>query len=111
MLVTEYLVGREGRGRQQGGKPLYLLVSDVVPTDCQVGGSYLVHKLPQRRDLIVEFVEDGHPVDWISLPNLPDDVVELLMQEKEIPLVDVSDNVRIICTVRIGGDSSLGVAS
>lgn len=111
MLVTEYLVGRGGSENQKNGAPLCIVVSNVVPTDCQAGRSYLVQKLPQRKDLIVEFVEDDVVVDWISLPNLPQDVVDLLVQTKEIPLVDISDNTRIICTIYSDDHGDMGVAS
>lgn len=89
MLITDYVVGRDDEG-----KPLCLVVRDVLPTDCHTGHSDLVRKLA-RHDLIQEFVSDGMPCEWIKFPDLPPDVVELLESGATLKIVDSSDEVEM----------------
>jgi len=97
MLVTEYVVGRQTvEGRK--GELLCLVVNSVLPRDCDLGRSDLVHKA-HRKDLILEYVQDGDPVEWICLPDLPSDVVELLSQGRSIPVIDSSDSTCVMCKV------------
>jgi hypothetical protein len=86
MLVTEYLVGAD-----EDGKPLCLVVKEVLPLDCQPGRSELVHKV-NRQDLIMEFLQDGLPVDWILFPDLPAAVVELLERGESLRVIDKPDH-------------------
>ncbi|ALN21984.1 hypothetical protein HN51_24460 [Ectopseudomonas mendocina] len=98
MLVTEYLVGRQSKGGREG-EPLCLIVNSVLPTDCKPGRADLARKM-HRKDLILEFVQDGAPVEWISLPDLPADVVELLSQGRSIPVIDSADWTCVVCRLQ-----------
>src|SRR5690554_1219851 len=89
MLITDYVVGRDNEG-----KPLCLVVRDVLPTDCHTGQTELVRKLA-RHDLIQEFVSDGMPCEWIKFPDLPKDVVELLQAGVTLKIVDAADELEV----------------
>ncbi|ENA26999.1 hypothetical protein HMPREF1487_09478 [Pseudomonas sp. HPB0071] len=93
MLVTDYLVGRDNEGRC-----LCLVVDNVIPLDCSPGRSDLVSKM-SRQDLVQEFVQDGVPVDWITFPDLPSDVVELLLSGQSLRILDQSDSTVIECLI------------
>jgi len=93
MLVTDYLIGRDDEGRCY-----CLLVKDVLPLDCVPGRSELVSKLT-RQDLVQEFVQDGVPVDWITFPDLPRDVVELLKAGGCLTIMDESDSSTVACSL------------
>lgn len=91
MLITDYLVGRDEKGRF-----VCLSVKDVLPVDCEPGRTDLVVKLT-RQDLVQEFVQDGVPVDWITFPDLPVDVVELLRSGESLIIRDEADALEIEC--------------
>ncbi|CAM5403828.1 hypothetical protein SSTU70S_02812 [Stutzerimonas stutzeri] len=93
MLITDYLVGRDAEG-----KPLCLAVKNVLPQDCQHNRSDLVNKLT-RKDLVLEFIEDGSPVDWLTFPDLPSDVVELLESGEHLRIVDNADDAFVECVL------------
>lgn len=101
MLVTEYIVGRAEKGPEPNavGKALCLVVNSVLPTDCEAGRIDLVQKL-HRVDLIMEFLQDGLPVEWLNLPGLPSDVVDMLKRGETIPVVDESDKSMVTCCLR-----------
>lgn len=100
MLLTEYVVGRH---RQEGGKDriLCLIVQSVLPTDCKAGRAELVPKLA-RQDLVLEFVDNNEPVEWLKFPDLPRDVIEAFQEGQSIPVVDVSDNSYVVAKIDQG---------
>lgn len=100
MLITNYLVGRDKQG-----KCLCLVVKDVLPVDCEPGRSSLVKKLA-RQDLVQEFVQDGVPVDWITFPDLPRDVCELLESGSSLTIIDEEDNVAMECSLESHAECS-----
>lgn len=108
MLITDYLVGSDEEGR-----PLCLVVKDVLPLDCQPGRTDLVQKM-NRQDLVQEFVQDGLPVDWVVFPDLPQDVIELLQRGDSLKLIDKAEaEVMLECflTKDSGIVSTVGIDS
>lgn len=97
MLITDYMVGRDKEGH-----PLCLVVKDVLMTDCQVGHATLVVKAT-RRDLVQEFVQDMGDSEFISFPDLPADVAELLMSGASLKIVDASDQMQVECQLKSPG--------
>lgn len=95
MLITDYLVGRD-----ENEQFLDLVVKGVLPTECTVGRCHLVHKV-NRQDLVQEFVQDGMPVDWITFPDLPADVVKLLEAGVPVRVVDRDDESSIECLLSV----------
>lgn len=93
MLITDYLVGRDDAGRV-----LCLAVDGAIPLDCQPGRSSLISKFA-RQDLILEFIQDGAPVDWVTFPDLPTDVCNLLKAGEKLAIVDREDDVLIECAL------------
>ncbi|KKN80571.1 hypothetical protein LCGC14_0327900 [marine sediment metagenome] len=93
MLITEYLVGRD-----DDGKPMCLVVKDVLMTDCSPGAAALVVKAT-RRDLVQAFIQDDGGLEFISFPDLPADVAELLSSGRSLSIVDAVDNMTIDCVL------------
>lgn len=102
MLLTEYLVGRTTVG--DTADVLCLIVDSVLPLECEVGRGEIVKKLT-RQDLVLEFVSDQEPVEWLAFPDLPEDVVSLLGAGHSIPIVDTSDNSIVIASISNDGPS------
>lgn len=91
MLITDYMVGRD-----KEGQPLCLVVKDVLMTECQTGLASLVVKAT-RRDLVQEFIQDMGESEFISFPDLPDDVAELLLSGESLKIIDAADDMQVEC--------------
>lgn len=93
MLITDYLVGRDGREAC-----VALVVKDVLPVGCIAGRTHLVRKM-NRQDLIQEFVQDGVPTDWLLFPDLPADVIALLESGGSLTITDAADDTSFSCVI------------
>lgn len=102
MLLTQYLVGRKKVGDRED--VLVLVVDSVLPTDLKAGRAEIVPKMT-RQDLVLEFVSDSEPVEWLNFPDLPRDVVDALKRGERIPVVDSSDDSIVMVEISTGPDS------
>ena len=99
MLVAEYMVGIR-RLDESKEEVICLVVSgDGLPADCEIGRSEIRRRL-NRQDLILEFIENGAPVDWVELPGLPQNVVDLLNTGVALPVVDASAENVVYCQLQ-----------
>lgn len=99
MLVAEYMVGSR-RLDENKEEVICLVVSgDGLPADCQIGRSEIRRRL-NRQDLILEFIENGVPVEWLELPGLPSSVVEILNTGVVLPVVDASTDNVVYCELQ-----------
>lgn len=91
VLITDYAVGRD-----DSKKPLCLVVQGVLMTDCEIGPATLNRRV-SRVDLVQSFIQDGGSPEYISFPDLPQDVVELLERGESLTILDDEDKMSFRC--------------
>jgi len=91
VLITDYAVGRDAKK-----KPLCLVVKGVLLTDCQTGPAVL-NRRATRTDLVQSFVQDSGEHEFIVFPDLPSDVIELLVDGASLTIHDDEDQMEISC--------------
>jgi len=92
MLIASYFVGRN-----DSGEAICIVVKGVFLDGYVAKESDLEFKVG-RTDLIQIFEQDGYS-DGFILPDLPDDIVNLLDGGKSINIVDVEAGKHFSCVI------------
>jgi len=91
VLITDYAVGRDAKQ-----KPLCLVVRGVLMTDCETGPAVL-NRRATRTDLVQSFIQESGEHEFIVFPDLPSDVIELLVHGDSLIIHDDEDQMEISC--------------
>lgn len=92
MLIASYFVGRDG-----DGAAVCIVVKGVFLDGYTAKEGDLEYKVG-RTNLVQTFEQDGYR-DGFILPDLPDDIVNLLGRGESISIVDIDAEQAFFCTV------------